>query len=129
MTLAQAEAGWPDEWSRYFDPQPGDAERIIAPGGESFKATYARAKSGLDRLRDDQAVDGVVVVVTHGEITRLLTLGLLDAPLENLFRLRSQNGALTLFHYDGTAATFECINDTSHLTESKDLTDYGAKQR
>jgi broad specificity phosphatase PhoE len=129
LTLKQAEEHWSSEWFRYFHPQPGDAERIIAPGGESFRVTYERAKSGLDRLHHLRPPLRTIVVVTHGEVTRLLTVGLLGAPLENLFRLRGQNGAISLFHYDGTAATFECINDTSHLVESKDLTDYGVRQK
>lgn len=129
LSLAEAEKGWPDEWFAYFHPQPGDADRIIAPDGESFRATYERAKSGVDRLYRQEPPLGTILVVTHGEVTRLLTSGLLGAPLENLFRIRSQNGAITLFHFDGVTATFECINDTSYLVESKDLTDYGVRQK
>lgn len=116
LTLDEVASEWPREWTNYLDPGPGDADRPIAPGGESFRTMYERAKDGLDlaftRHRD---AGGPIVIVTHGEITRLLTVGLLGAPLENLFRIRSQNGSASHFSYDGDRAIFDTINDTSHL--------------
>jgi len=116
LTLDEVAQSWPREWANYLEPGPGDADRALAPGGESFRATYERAKEGLDlafaRYRD---ASGPIVIVTHGEITRLLTVGLLGSPLENLFRIRSQNGSASHFSYDGNRAIFDTINDTSHL--------------
>jgi len=116
LTLAEIAERWPREWASFLEPEPGDADRVLAPGGESLRATYERAKEGLDlafsRYRDS---GGAVVVVTHGEVVRLLTIGLLGAPLENLFLIRSQNGSASRFSYDGSSAIFDTINDTSHL--------------
>lgn len=124
QTLDEVAAKWPSEWSNYLSPGPGDADRAIAPGGESFRAMYERIKQGLDLAFARYCNAGrPIVIVTHGELTRLLTMGLLGAPLEHLFRLRSQNGSATYFSYDGDQAIFDAINDTSHLggLESTDL--------
>lgn len=128
--LDQIKIKYPAEWERYFNPQPGDADRVLVQGGESFRATYERAKSGLDRIYREHGAAGHVAVVTHGEIVRMLVLGLLDAPLEHLFRLRGRNGAVTTFSYDGTTAVFERINDSAHLDEigSKDIRSYVASR-
>ena len=109
-------AGWPDQWQRYLNPQPGDAEITFVPGGESFRTSYQRARRGLDKIYETHPDLRRVAIVTHGEIARWLILGLLGAPLEQLFRLHWYNGAVSIFHYDGTSATFECINDHSHLS-------------
>jgi broad specificity phosphatase PhoE len=110
------ERDWPDEWQRYLNPRPGDAEIAFVPGGESFRTSYERARRGLDRIYEKHKSLDRVAIVTHGEIARWLILGLLGAPLEQLFRLRWYNGAVSIFHYDGASATFECINDHSHLS-------------
>jgi len=131
LTLKQVQGQWPSEWKSYWDPQPGDAERVIVPGGESFQVTFERAKQGLNRLyRKFQGISAIAIV-THGEVVRLLTVGLLGAPLEHLFRLRGRNGAVSIFDYDGQVATFECINDISHLVglDPKDLADYVMRQK
>lgn len=116
LTFTEIAARWPREWANFLNPGPGDADQILTPGGESFRTTFERAKEGLDlafgRYRDGQ---GPIVIVTPGEVTRLLTVGLLGAPLENLFLIRSQNGSVSRFSYDGSKAIFDAINDTSHL--------------
>jgi len=129
LTLKEVKERWPAEWESYWNPRPGDAGRVIVPGGESFQTTFERLKSGLYRLYCGYRGLGVVAIVTHGELVRLLTVGLLGAPLEHLFRLHGRNGAISIFDFDGQVATFECINDTSHLVglSPKDLADYLAE--
>jgi probable phosphoglycerate mutase len=129
LTLGEVQERWPREWQAYWNPLPGDAARTIVPDGESFQATFQRAKLGLDQLYGKYRGSDMVVIVTHGEVVRLLTVGLLGAPLEHLFRLRGRNGAVSTFDYDGQAAIFECINDTSHLVglAAKDLANYVAR--
>jgi broad specificity phosphatase PhoE len=116
---------WPAEWERYQNPRPGDADAAFVPGGESFKTSYERARRGLDKIYKKWPDVHSAAIVTHGEIARWLILGLLGAPLEQLFRLRWYNGAVSIFKYDGVNATFECINDHSHLMvlglETKDF--------
>jgi broad specificity phosphatase PhoE len=126
MTLEQIKNKWPSEWESYRNPQPGDEDQIIVPGGESLRTTYERAKSGLDRLYVQMSGGSAVAIVTHGEVVRLITVGLLEAPLTNLFRLRGRNGAITVFDYDQKVARFDCVNDASHLAglTPKDLWDY-----
>lgn len=125
LTFEEVKTKWQSEWDRYWEPKPEDADEIIVPEGESLRTTYERAKCGLDRLHTECSGRGTIVVVTHGEIVRLLTVGLLGSPLTNLFRLRGRNGAVTIFDYDRQHAVFECINDTSHLAglAARDLSD------
>ena len=129
LTLGQVQEEWPNEWRRYWNPRPGDAGRVVVPDGESLQVTFDRAKAGLDRLYAQHAGSTGIAIVTHGEVIRVLTVGLLGAPLEHLFHLRGRNGALSIFEFDAELATFECINDTAHLVglAPKDLVDYMAK--
>jgi broad specificity phosphatase PhoE len=124
LTIAQVQAQWPEEWRRYFNPQPGDATRIIVPGGESFADTFKHLDDGVKRLFSEHADNSCIGIVTHGENVRLLACGFLGVPLENLFRLRGHNGGVTIFNYDGVSATFSCINESAHLVKTKDFTDY-----
>lgn len=122
MKYKEAEAASPEEWHRYWHPRPGDAQLAIAPDGESWQATFNRTTDGLRRLVRDCPGSGLLAIVTHGEVVRLLTIGLLGAPLENLWRLGGRNGAVTLFEYDGAVAKFEYVNGTAHLgTLSRDV--------
>lgn len=116
LTLDEVKQRFPDQIRRLFKPEPGDVEVPIPKDGESFRATSDRAIAGLRRLYSEFSPDpGVVVVVTHGEVVRLLTAQLLGAPLENLYRLRGRNGGVTMFDFDGHIASFEMINGTGHL--------------
>ena len=116
LTLREIIERWPQEWEAYWNPKPGDADRVVIPEGESLRATFDRTIRGLGHLHSEYAGSGAVAIVTHGEVVRLLTVGLLGAPLEHLIRVRGRNGAVSVFDYDGQLATFECINDISHLT-------------
>jgi len=129
LTQKEVSERWPEECARYWNPQLGDADRIIVPGGEPLRVTYGRAKEGLARLYREFRDTGAVGIVTHGEVFRLLTVGLLGAPLEHLFRLRGRNGAVSIFDFDGQVPKFECINETSHLVglTSQDVGDRVAK--
>lgn len=121
MSYEQAKAASPVEWERYWNPRADDAHRVIAPDGEPWEVTFERARGGLRRLYREFPGPGVLAVVTHGEVVRLLTIGLLGAPLEHLWRLGGRNGAITLFEYDSCLAKFECVNDTAHLHDPGDL--------
>lgn len=125
-TLKEVREQRPDEWDGYFDPKPGTASTRIIPGGESLMETCERAMNGLQQVYERCKEVGNVGIVTHGEIVRLVPLALLQAPLESMFRLRGMNGAVTIFEFDGTRATFVCLNDHRHLLElgTKDLRDY-----
>lgn len=124
LTLEEVKRQWPREWDRYWNPEPGDADHVIVPEGESLRGTFNRIKQGLERLYAGHGKEGNVGVVTHGENVRLITAGLLEAALENLFRLRGRNGAITILEYDGKSFKIECVNDSAHLASSKDLIDY-----
>lgn len=125
-TLSEVKERWPLEWNAYWHPQPGDADRVIVPDGETFRTTFQRAKRGLNRIFGEFPGGGAVGIVTHGEIIRLLTIGFLGAPLEHLFLLHGKNGGITVFKFDGAKAVFECINDTCHLSTigTDDLANY-----
>jgi len=128
-TLKEAREQWPNEWDGYFDPKPGTASTRIFPGGESLMKTCERAMGGLRQVYKRCKDVGNVGIVTRGEVVRLVPLALLEAPLENMFRLHGMNGAVTIFEFDGTRGTFVCLNDHRHLLElgTKDIRDYPVK--
>ena len=73
-TLGEVAHEWPEAWQSYWNPELGDADRIIVPQGESFKTTFQRAKRGLDRIYNTEQSQHGVCFCTHGEVVRLLTV-------------------------------------------------------
>ena len=121
LSESEVKQRWPAEFDQCMHPKPGDAARVVVPGGESLRATFERAQSGLERLHEQYAGQGSIGIVSHGEVVRLIVVGLLGSPLENLFKIGGRNGSITVFEYEGAAARFECVNDSSHLAFSEDL--------
>ena len=91
--------------------------QVQIPNGESFQELTARANSAILSLikKHDQAT---IAVVTHGGTIRSIICALLGVDLNNLFRIRQDNGALNIIDYYDGYGILGLLNDTHHFEPS-----------
>jgi broad specificity phosphatase PhoE len=111
-------------WGWFNDPD------VPTPGGESMRQAAKRAVPVLEAAATADAAGGadtgVLLVVGHGGINRLLAGHLLGLPLEAVKRMRLDNGSISIFEPFLGAWALKLWNDTGHLVglsgEAEDAT-------
>lgn len=121
LSEAQINADYAELWkARINDPW-----LISPPGGESYRALWARLQPEWDALLQKHAGQTVAVVGHNGSL-RVLLCQLLGAPPANARRLQIGNCSLTQVNVaapqnaeseklEGPPLVISYINDTSHL--------------
>lgn len=108
----------------YLDIRSDDHERfqswfndpeIPTPGGESMGVAQRRAVPLLESVVAEMNGEGVLLVVAHGGINRLLAAHLLGMPLESARRLRQDNGSISIFEPFLGGWALKLWNGTDHL--------------
>jgi broad specificity phosphatase PhoE len=94
------------EWDRFnrFRSNTG------APGGELMLAAQLRAVAGIERLRKQH---GVVGVVSHGDVIRALVAHFLGFNLDFIFRIRIDPASISILEVDETGAQFTLVNGST----------------
>ena len=87
---------------------------VRLPGGESLQDVVARTADGLRTVLSAHP-HGVVVMVGHDSVNRLLLLQCLDQPLSAYRRLELSPCGLTEVDIDGADIRVMRINETGHL--------------
>lgn len=83
------------------------------PGGETWEVFHRRVdEAWLRMLAEARALDGDLVVVTHGLVCRRIAARHLDVPAETLASLAWGNTALTIVEPEGGVPVLAC---TAHL--------------
>jgi broad specificity phosphatase PhoE len=77
-----------------FQRRGADLAGFRPPGGESFGDLQARVWPAFQRLSAQNPGD--LLIVAHAGVIRVLVCRLLGMPLEHLFRLQQDTGALTI---------------------------------
>ncbi|HLL08691.1 MAG TPA: bifunctional RNase H/acid phosphatase [Nocardioidaceae bacterium] len=97
-SFTEVQERWPSELEAWL----GSTD-VAPPGGESFAQVSRRVRSSRDRLLRDHA-GKTVVVVTHVTPIKLLVRGVLDAPLQSIYRMELPPASLTELRWyaDGT---------------------------
>ena len=68
----------------------------------------------IDSLRRAH-IDGGLLVVTHGGVIKVYLCHILGLDLNRLFRIRTDNTAVTEILFNGDTAHLALLNDTCHL--------------
>jgi phosphoserine phosphatase len=84
------------------------------PGGESLQAMLLRAAAAL-RTHMMRHTEGVVVIVGHDSINRVILLHALDLPLAHYWRIKQDPCAISELDFDDGAFTLRTLNETWHL--------------
>jgi len=93
------------EWKRFNDLR----SLARAPGGELILQVQQRA---VARLLDwhERYPDGVVAIVSHGDVVRAVLLYLLGMPVDFLHRLEISPAGVSVFDLDGDAIRVKQVN-------------------
>ncbi len=88
-------------------------------GEESPSDTMERAKSFIEKVKNENDFDSTVVIVAHGTLNSYLVLAALGFPYMENFNFSHLNTGVTLVAYiqegDHIQTKLKYLNDTSHL--------------
>jgi alpha-ribazole phosphatase len=97
MTFEEIEERWPDA----FRAWAGDPLNHSPLDGETTLQVSERVNKALDKILDNH--DGEAIsIVAHGGVNRAILCRFMGVPLENIFRLEQDHGAVSVIEfYDG----------------------------
>lgn len=89
---------------------------LVPPNGESLLQVRERVLSWLDFTWSNYTWSNVFVA-SHSTPIRMIISELIGLPIERMFSLALDLASVSTLTYNGTHATLEKLNDTSHLGE------------
>ena len=110
-TTEEIRAIYGNAYDRWLDA-PLDAGG--PPGGEAVRDFQQRAVATLEDLRTAHH-DGDLLVVTHGGVIKVYLCYILGLDLNQMFRIKADNTAVTEVLFQRGRATLALLNDTCHL--------------
>jgi phosphoserine phosphatase len=114
LSVEEVHDRWPDEtWNWLHAPT-----KLVIPGGDSFLQVQTRALDFISRLLPIHK-NGTIVLVSHIVVNRLIMLGLLGLDINHFRILRQDNCGINLLKIEGDEFFFECMNDISHLQNTR----------
>lgn len=104
LPVAEIARRFPDQWF-----ERGAHLATYRPaGGESFEDLKERVIPAFDRIVSE--ANGDIMVVAHGGVNRVILCHLLEAPLDNVFRLGQDYGSLNLIEFHGGSFEISVVN-------------------
>lgn len=98
LTFDECRAGFPDEFDAWFK-NPLTSSPV---GGESTLDVRARVSPAIDEIIHRHNGGGNIAVVAHGGVNRIILCEMLGMPLENIFRVEQNFGAVNIIElWDG----------------------------
>jgi len=94
MSFTEIKEQYPDE----FEAWAGNPVKYSPPGGESTVEVSERAVTALNTILDAHK-DEAIAVVAHGGVNRVLLCHILGIPLENVFRVEQDFGAVNVIEF------------------------------
>jgi alpha-ribazole phosphatase len=95
---------FPEKWRERGQNLPS----YRPPGGESFSDLQERVVPVFKDLAGELRGDGLIVA--HAGVNRVILCHVLGMPLENLFRLGQDYGALNIIDYGKNSPQVVCLN-------------------
>jgi broad specificity phosphatase PhoE len=103
------------QWPELYQQWRTAPHRVQIPDGESLADVRHRVRAGLDRILDRHQ-RGIVVLVGHQVVNKVLVCALLGLDDNAFWRIRQDTGCINRFDYDGEAWTVLTLNELCHLT-------------
>jgi broad specificity phosphatase PhoE len=94
MTFSEIKERYPSE----FESWAGDPLKYSPPGGESTREVHGRVIRALDMVLSNHR-GGRIAIVAHGGVNRVILCHLLGIPLENIFRIEQNHGAVNIVEF------------------------------
>jgi probable phosphoglycerate mutase len=92
--------------------------RVQFPAGETMRGAQARAVDTIERLQS-QHPKGMVVVVSHSDVIKMITAHFLGMHLDLFQRIVISPASITSISLGSTRPMIETVNDISHLPKPK----------
>ncbi len=105
MSFSEVEEKYPVE----FKAWAGDPSKHGPVGGESTIEVQERVVKAVDRIFSEH-LDEDIVIVAHGGVNRLLLCEFLGIPLENIFRIEQDFGALNIIEFNEGYPSAKLLN-------------------
>ncbi len=105
MSFDEIREKYPDE----FDAWAGNPLKFSPMGGESTSEMTKRVIKSFDEIIADHAGENIAVV-SHGGVNRIILCRILGIPLENIFRIEQDYGALNIIEYWDQYPVVKLIN-------------------
>jgi alpha-ribazole phosphatase len=116
LTTAEIKARFADSWAAFI----ADPVRNAPPGGETRLQLRDRVVGVLDAIAAEyRGRDASLLVAAHGGTIRALVATILNISLDDLWKLRQDNAALTIVDLYSTGGELALFDDTAHLGPSK----------
>ena len=112
LTRDDVAARWPELFARWRT----EPERAVPDGGEGLLDVADRAGKALQQVRDSHP-EGVVVLVSHAIVLRLIVLDALGLGPERLWSLDASPAGLTEIEYLPDWTTVHRMNTLAHLRD------------
>lgn len=87
-----------EEYPREFDAWAGNPLRFSPMGGESTAEVKERVIDALDKILNTHEKQQIAIV-SHGGVIRIMLCHFLGIPLENIFRVEQDYGALNIIEF------------------------------
>lgn len=111
QTIKWVKRKYPDLY-RVWKIRPAEVQM---PAGENCYQVLERIKKFLNKIRRHKRE---ILVVTHDLVLRLMIAHLLEMPLDNIWRMKLNNGAINIIEL-GSQPRVILLNDTNHLRKEK----------
>ncbi len=108
---------------KYFDELTGERNYLLyhdtpsrarAPGGESVRQVYRRSTRLIEAIRRRHK-RGRVAVVSHADVIKAILVKYLELPLDDLLKIRIDNGSVTSLFFNGRRTWILGVNCHPHL--------------
>lgn len=105
------------QWPREHAIWNNEPQKAHIPGGEALRTVFNRAFEAMECIAAKHK-DQTVAIFTHRVVNKLLVLGALGLELSHFKCIMQDNCCLNEFIRTETGYLIQCINNTSHITDS-----------
>ena len=109
MTFSEIKDIYPSE----FELWAGNPLKFSPPGGESTIEVRERVIRALDMILENHKGDRIAIVA-HGGVNRIILCDLLGIPLENIFRIEQDHGAVNIIEFWEKYPVVKLMNRVMH---------------
>ena len=109
MTFSEIKETYASE----FEAWAGNPLKYSPPGGESTIDVHGRVIRALDMILSNHRGDRIAIVA-HGGVNRVILCHLLGIPLENIFRIEQNHGAVNIVEFWEKYPVLKLMNGVMH---------------
>jgi alpha-ribazole phosphatase len=106
MSFEQIKERYPEEFSLWAD----NPLKYSPPGGESTIEVRDRVMKALRGLLHPFTNSPIQIIVAHGGVNRIILCEFLGIPLENIFRIEQEHGAINIIEFHDNYPVVKLVN-------------------